>query len=427
MVARSDPALALEAMLDETVSGFDAGRAVEALGDVKVVRGFIDRYEASVTSRLSELHQQGASAPAADLHTQNSGVSANEARRKQRRAETLDQAPSLADALADGKIGAEHADALANATLRLDDDIKTSLFDHQADLAVDAARMTPEEFGKNCRDLVQLLERDAGVERAERQRRETRLTKKIDAEGMYTINARLHPELGNAVFNALDAETAALVTAGGDRCVDRAQVASEALGNLVTGGHQATRATEAEIRVHIDEHTATTGELHEHSVCEYDDGTPIPPATVLRLICSGVIVPIIIGTDGVALNVGRQQRIANRAQRRALRAMYRTCAFHGCDVTFNRCEIHHIHPWELGGLTDLINLLPLCSRHHHLVHEGQWTLKLAADRTLTITEPDGQIYATTPIQIKPSDKPEHQHQRQHRRRTSHQTSNALAS
>lgn len=114
-----------------------------------------------------------------------------------------------------------------------------------------------------------------------------------------------------------------------------------------------------------------------------------------------MIVPIITDSNGNVLNVGREQRIANRAQRRALRAMYRTCAFHGCDVTFNRCEIHHLRPWELGGLTDLINLLPLCSRHHHLVHEAGWSLKLALDRTLTISQPDGTNYATVPIQIRP--------------------------
>ncbi len=301
----------------------------------------------------------------------------------------------MADALAAGTIGAEHADALANATCRVDDNVKASFFDHDADLARDAARTTPEEFANNCRDMIRLLERDAGVERAERQRRDTRLTKNVDREGMYVLNARLHPELGNVVFNAIDAGTAALVTAGGDRSVDRSQLAAEALGNLATSGHETARPVEAEIRIHIDEHTATTGELHDHSICEYDDGTPIPPESVLRLICSGVIVPIIIGTGGNVLDVGRRQRIANRTQRRALRAMYRTCAFHGCDIAFNRCEIHHVHPWELGGSTDLINLLPLCSRHHHLVHEARWSVKLAPDRTLTIRQPDGTVHATT--------------------------------
>ena len=216
---------------------------------------------------------------------------------------------------------------------------------------------------------------------------------------MYVINARLHPDLGTAMFNALDAETSSLVKAGGDRTVDRSQIAAEALGNLITGGHQASRPTEAEIRVHIDEQTASTGELHDHTVCEFDDGTQTPPASVVRLICNGTIVPIITNSDGVAINVGRKHRIANRDQRRALRAMYRTCAFHGCDVQFNRCEIHHIHEWDLGGGTDLDNLLPLCSRHHHVVHEGGWDLHLAPDRTLTTRQPDGSVFATAPLQV----------------------------
>jgi len=420
---RSDPALALEAMLAESVGGFDPQRAAEALGDVKVVRGFIDRYEALVTIRCGQLHERGESAPAADLHTRNSGVSANEARRRERRAKALANAPAVAAALADGTIGAEHADALANATIRLTDNVKAALFDLDDGVAADATRMTPEEFAKNCRDTIRLLERDAGVERAEQQRRETRLTKKIDHDGMYLVNARLHPELGSAVFNALDAETAALVKAGGDRSVDRSQVAAEALGNLVTGGHRAARPTEAEIRIHVDQQTADTGKLHRHSICELDDGTPIPPASVIRLMCSGVIVPIIVGADGVVLNVGRDQRIANRAQRRALRAMYRTCAFHGCDMAFNRCEIHHIRPWDLAGPTDLDNLIPACSRHHHLIHEGGWKLHLAPGRTLTIRQPDDQVYATVPIQIRPSEKVAHRRRRQ----TGHQTSRALAS
>jgi hypothetical protein len=72
--------------------------------------------------------------------------------------------------------------------------------------------------------------------------------------------------------------------------------------------------------------------------------------------------------------------------------MYRCCGFGDCDVAFDRCEIHHTIPWELGGPTDLINLIPLCSRHHHVVHEGGWQLDLANDRLLTITQPDGRVF-----------------------------------
>ena len=46
-------------------------------------------------------------------------------------------------------------------------------------------------------------------------------------------------------------------------------------------------------------------------------------------------------------------------------------------------------PWEQGGRTDLDNLIPLCTEHHHLVHEGGWSLELHDDRTITLTRPDG--------------------------------------
>jgi hypothetical protein len=74
-----------------------------------------------------------------------------------------------------------------------------------------------------------------------------------------------------------------------------------------------------------------------------------------------------------------------------LRAMYRTCAHPHCDTGFDWCDIHHITPWEHGGATDLHNLLPLCSRHHHLVHEGGWQLAMDDQRTVRFRSPDGTI------------------------------------
>ena len=143
-----------------------------------------------------------------------------------------------------------------------------------------------------------------------------------------------------------------------------------------------------EICVHIDYDTMLNG-LHELSVCETADGIPLPPETVRRLACEAAIVPIVLNGAGEVLDCGREHRVANRAQRRALRAMYRTCGYPGCDVTFDRCDIHHVIEWLRFGSTDLDNLLPLCSRHHHLVHEGRWRLTLDKHRVLTVHRPDG--------------------------------------
>jgi hypothetical protein len=95
--------------------------------------------------------------------------------------------------------------------------------------------------------------------------------------------------------------------------------------------------------------------------------------------------------------MGHCKRLANREQRRALRAMYRGCAHPDCNVTFDRCHIHHVRPWEDVGPTDLDNLLPLCFEHHHLVHEGGVHLTIDASRTLTWQQPDGTV-RTSPFE-----------------------------
>ena len=74
----------------------------------------------------------------------------------------------------------------------------------------------------------------------------------------------------------------------------------------------------------------------------------------------------------------------------------RTCAIPGCDTRYDLCKLHHIIWWEHGGRTDLDNLLPLCVRHHHDVHDSGWHLTLDQDRRLTITYPDGTSQSTGP-------------------------------
>ncbi len=121
----------------------------------------------------------------------------------------------------------------------------------------------------------------------------------------------------------------------------------------------------------IDLETLRSG-LHETSVSETFDGQPLPPDVVRRLACAANIIPIVLGGDGRVVDVGRAKRLATADQRRALRAIHGTCAAPDCRVRFGDCDIHHLEEWMQGGATNLDNLIPLCSKHHHLVHEGQW-------------------------------------------------------
>jgi len=170
--------------------------------------------------------------------------------------------------------------------------------------------------------------------------------------------------------------------------VERQQfLAADALVAIFDGNCGGSGAPD--VTVLIDLKSLAEGHRHEQSIIDAGLGRfGLPVETVRRWACIGSVTPVVVGADGVRLYLGRETRLANRAQRRALRVMYRTCAL--CDVPFEHTQIHHITYYGLElGLTDIDNLAPLCSRHHHLVHEGGWKLHLAEDRTLTVRRPDG--------------------------------------
>jgi hypothetical protein len=131
----------------------------------------------------------------------------------------------------------------------------------------------------------------------------------------------------------------------------------------------------SDVVVHVDLETLTSG-LSESSTHRTSFGADLPVETIRRIACDANIIPLVLNGAGMPLDIGRSQRLASAAQRRALEATHDTCAFDGCAVAFHACQIHHIEYWESGGPTDLDNMVPLCSRHHHAAHEGGWKLTL---------------------------------------------------
>ncbi|HWL45679.1 MAG TPA: DUF222 domain-containing protein [Ilumatobacter sp.] len=394
------PVALVEALDGAAVTAADSMRCAEWLRQSKKIRGWLDAFDSAVTSRLDELARQGESFGSEAEHVRCSGITSKEAGKLKERSKTLDQAEGFSDALAQGDVTASHVDQLAAATAHLGDDVRAGVFERVDELLDHAKHHDPGRFGRHVRDVARRLERDAGIKRDQQQRRDSYLTINLNAgTGMYDVRGSLHPELGSRVKRAIDLQVAALIKQGEaervpefvDRTVNRNRLAADALGDLVSGGHQMIRPLIADLTVIADAETLATGEYHDHSICETGDGAPLPVDSVLRLLCSAAVTPLIVGRDGNPLFAGRSNRVANRQQRRALRAMYRTCAAEGCDVEFGKCDMHHIVWWEHGGLSDLDNFVPLCSRHHHLVHELGWRLHLAPDRTLTVTDRNGEI------------------------------------
>ena len=382
----------------------DTAQCTEAFATLGRLKSWAAATEARFTSRVRELNRVGQSLPPAELHARTPGCSTREAHDNERRSDVIDQAPGFGDALASGHIGTAHVDALANATTKLDDTVRNTLLGRADELLDSAKALSPERFARSIGELIRKIERDHGVDRDEQRRKQTFLSRRLNpATGMTEGRFALHPELANKVFGAIDRHVAAAIAAGearGDtefveRRVDRNRLAAESLGELISSGSGAG-APVADVTVIIDVDTLATGELHDHSVCETGDGAPIPAEVAQRLACDGNITSVIVNSNGTALAVGRTTRHATPKQRRALAQQYRDCAIGDCDTPFNRTEIHHIVPWEQGGPTNLENLLPVCSRHHHLIHTLRWRIVLHPDRSVTITDHTGQTIIHTP-------------------------------
>jgi Domain of unknown function (DUF222) len=385
----------------------DRAGLVELVRTSQRLRGWLDAFDARIalhTGRLAD-HEPAA---AAAIFAGDGRRSAKDAEAVGRRAEVCALLPAVHDALAAGAVSAGHADALAQVAGGLDDSGRSQLQALESTLVESARQSSVDTFTRQVRQLGRILTGDDGVGQHERLRRQRSLRRWVDRHtGMCHTHLQLDPEADAKISAALDAAISAeqALPDPDQRSFD--QLRADAMVNLITGARGTERRV-PEVSVLIDHDTLSDG-LHDDSVCETDEGQALPPDTVRRLCCDADIIPIVLNGAGVALDVGRERRVATRAQRRALRAMYRTCAHPGCTVRFADCDIHHVTPWNRGGRTCLANLLPLCSRHHHLVHEGRWQLTLHPDRTITLTDPDGTAHHHGPtITTAPSGVPAHE-------------------
>ncbi|MDQ1723961.1 MAG: hypothetical protein QOG52_989, partial [Frankiaceae bacterium] len=66
-----------------------------------------------------------------------------------------------------------------------------------------------------------------------------------------------------------------------------------------------------------------------------------------------------------------------------------------------RLDAHHLTPWSLGGDTNLRDLVSLCSHHHHLAHEGGFTVTRADTGRIVVRAPAGWEIIPVP-QLPPS-------------------------
>ncbi len=384
--------------------GLDAA-ALRALTDeARSAARVVDSLIVEIGRKADALAAVGRSGSAYDTLRNDGAISAAEARRQAGRADVANALPGFGEALADGAVDGEHLDAIARATKGLSEEEAGALSDRAEDLVDAASTMPVDAFNRLVKTTVDRIRDDHGAARARSQRASSTARLWRDRHGMGHIHATLDPERFEAMANAIDAEANSLAATRSretGRSVSKDDhLRADAFCNLISAGSVSAeqKSSKPGGRPHLiivaDETTITSGP-HAGTVLESQDGAPLSPEAVQRLCCDATVQRVMTDAAGVPINVGRQHRTATAAQWSALRAMYSTCAFEHCDRPLSWTQAHHVQFWSPNGRTDLDNLVPLCSHHHHLVHEGGWTLTLHPDRALDICRPDGVLHATT--------------------------------
>jgi hypothetical protein len=87
------------------------------------------------------------------------------------------------------------------------------------------------------------------------------------------------------------------------------------------------------------------------------------------MLCDSALHRVVTAGQSAILDYGTSTRTIPAPLWSALVIRDEHCRFPGCDRPSTWCEGHHLRWVTHGGPTELNNLVLLCSRHHHRLHE----------------------------------------------------------
>ena len=164
---------------------------VAAVAKVARLQAWLDGRNVRLAAGLAEV-----AARPSRLVAEAARTSARDADRVLDRARTVDAIPALGEALDNGTVSGGHVDAVGRVLRQLEPRHHEALTSSAGWVVKLARQSTPAELHKALTVEMDQLRADDGVSRLERQRRATRLDTWIDDEGMWCLRGRFDPETG---------------------------------------------------------------------------------------------------------------------------------------------------------------------------------------------------------------------------------------
>jgi hypothetical protein len=393
-----------DALLDE-ITGVDLAGA----GDSDLLRwgqrsGMgLSRLTAVKLAIVAEVQRQGAArsagATSAAAWLRGEGMAAGAARRQVDLAEALLEHEQTREALAKGRINSDQASVIATAMDALSQAVAPECkAEAEASLLEQAGTLDPKQLLDAAKRTASRID-PTGSGDLERQERAARAQRELviyrGQDGMHTISGRLDIEGAAILCAALDPlakprpssvdgpDPRSAARRRGDALVDLARIAMGAQRLPASGG----LPPQVVVTMTLDQ---LRGEMEGCAeIAGSAVGEPISASTARRIACDAGIIPAVLGGASEILDLGRSERLARPAQRRALAIRDGGCAAPGCDRPPQWTQAHHIDPWMPYGRTDLNNLVLVCDPHHDLLHHDGWTVRIGSDgRPVWIPPPE---------------------------------------
>ncbi|MBY5162134.1 HNH endonuclease signature motif containing protein [Salsipaludibacter albus] len=424
----------IRALVDRLARLLDGTRApstaAAARGRVQVLRRLTGLADAATAEAVDVLRRAGGveadgASSTAEWVRANTGRSGRDAARVARLATDLADLPATRDALANGRITDESADAIARAAR---DGRLGSPGDVDARLAPVATASSPEALRADIRDRQQAVDAAAMLRDETRQHavRDVRLWR--EDTGLWQLHGQLPDELGQSFRTALDAFEEADPDGTpheqrrrpGQRLADAlAAMTGAVLDRGLAPGTGGVTRPHLSVIVHADTVSAgladpDAADPDHHAAAPAEDdprwadlpagelpwGGKLSPQAVRRTFCDAAVSRIVMAGDSQVLDVGRATRNWSGPQRRAVNARDRGCRGPNCSLPIAWTQVHHLQWWRHDGPTAVDNGLALCHRCHRLVHDHGWTIDFdPASALATWHSPTGATLVTRPHRV----------------------------
>jgi hypothetical protein len=287
--------------------------------------------------------------------------------------------PTVRQALHKGELGPRHVDAVTDTVARLPE---WATVEHrelvESTLAETARTETPRVVREHGRILLDRIDQDGTEPRDDEPAEAGNLFRyrRLPGGGM-TFRGRLDSETAGTLDALLGPLAKPQQTDGIPDLRAPEQRVGDGLAAII---HLAADSGAAPARGGVKPHFTVTVDYQvlaaQVGTATLDDGSTIPAVTARRLACDARLIPVILGSDSVPLDVGREYRLVQPHQRNALIVRDKGCAFPSCRLPARWTDAHHITHWAAGGETNLDNLVLLCRTHHRLVHHSDWAIRM---------------------------------------------------